>query len=367
MLGFDVGALLVRMLAVSPRVQDVVFAVGKPPLVTVDGGFQPVDLEGLERMTPFHNEMIVLHLLAMSPHAARAVRDRGAASFSFSVPGVPRFRASVFQQRGSFAAVLRAIPPRPPQLAELGLARAFADVLDERAGIVLVNGPSGSGRSTTMAALVEAIKERRPCHIVTIEAPIEFLHQHGPAIVHQREVGPDTPSLHAGLEDALRQGADVLFVSQLADRETAALALEAAETGHLVVTSVRGLDTGSALRRLVGLFEPRSRRGVSQQLARSLRLSFTQRLVARRAGGRRVVAEVWRNLPSTRRLLERGELGSQPIADALRDAIEFGVEPFDWALERCVRGGDVARDTALAEAVEPRQLELRLIDLGGAP
>lgn len=365
MLGFDVGALLVKMLAVSSRVQDIVFAVGKPPLVTVDGRHQPVPLEGLEQVTPFHSEMIVLHLLAMAPHAARTVRERGAASFSFSVPGVPRFRASVFQQRGSFAAVLRAIPPRPPRLAELGLAEGLGDALDERAGVVLVNGPSGSGRSTTMAALVEELKERRPCHIVTVEAPIEFLHRHGPAIVHQREVGPDTPSLRAGLEDALRLGADVLVVSQLADRETAALALEAAETGHLVLTSVRGLDTGSALRRLVGLFEPRERRAVSQQLARSLRLSFTQRLVTRPAGGRRVVAELWRNLPSTRRLLERGELSSQAIADALRDAVEFGVEPLDAALEKAVRAGEIGREAALAEAMEPRQLELRLLDLGG--
>lgn len=366
MLGFDVSRLLDRMCEVSPRVQDLIFAVGKAPLVTVDGEMRPVTLDGVERLTPFQVEMVALHLLVAAPHAAATVRERGAASFTFPVPGRSRYRVSVFLQRGSFAAVLRAIPSGTPRLAQLGLEQQLADIADVRTGIVLVNGPAGSGRSTTIAGLIEEINHRRSCHVITVEAPIEFLHAHGQAVVHQREVGPDTPSLRAGLEDALQQGADVIVLSELPDAETALLALEAAETGHLVISSLRGLDTGSALRRLTGLFEMDEREAVCHQLARSLSLSFTQRLIAKPSGGRQLVAEVWRSLPTTREQLDQGEMASAKIADALRDAAAFGTMPFDLALERLVRDGKVDRDVAMAEAVVPHQLELRLMDFEDA-
>ncbi len=364
MLRFDVAQLLLILGSVSPRVQDIVFAVGKPPLVTVDGAQRPVKLEGLERLSTFHTEMVALHLLAAAPHAARAMRDRGAASFTFPVPGASRFRVSVFQQRGSVAVVLRTIPAGAPRLDQLGLAEHLGGIAELTSGIVLVNGPTGSGRSTTVAALIEEVNHARSCHVMTVEQPIEFLHRHEKALVHQREVGTDTPSLEAGFDDALQLGADVLVVSDIPDAAVAALVVEAAETGHLVITSLRGLDTGSALRRLVSMFEPEARGGACRQLSRVLRLSLTQSLLPRTGGGRVLAVELWRSLPTTRELLERGELGSLPIADALRDATPFGTVSFDLSLERLVRAGEVTREVALAHAIAPRQLELRLLDLG---
>lgn len=363
MLRFDVAQLLLKLASVSPRVQDLVFAVGRPPLVTVDGAQRSVKLEGLDRLTTFHTEMIALHLLAAAPHAARAVRDRGAASFTFPVPGASRFRVSVFQQRGSYAVVLRTIPEGKPRLDHLGLTQQLAGVAELTSGIVLVNGPTGSGRSTTIAALIEEISHTRTCHIITVEQPIEFLHRHEQALVHQREVGTDTPSLEAGLDDALQLGAEVLVVSEIPDAGVAALALEAAETGHLVIASLRGLDTGSALRRLVSMFESEARETVCHQLARVLRFSLTQALLPKSGGGRVLATEIWRNLPTTRELLDRGELGSLPIADALRDAAPFGTMPFDLSLERLVRAGAVTREVAMGHAIAPRQLELRLLDV----
>jgi len=366
MLRFDVSQLLTSMASISPRVQDLLFSVGRPPMVSIDGSIRAARIDGLERMTPFHTEMVVLHLLRSAPHAAPTVRERGAASFTFSVPGKPRFRASVFQQRGSFAAVLRTIPDGVTRLDKLGLTDDLGWVVDEvSSGIILVNGPAGSGRSTTMAALLEEFNHRRPCHIVTVEDPIELLHRHSKAVVHQREVGQDTPSLRAGIEDCLRQGADVIMLSAVPDRETAAVMLEAAETGLLILASVRGLDTGSALRRLVSLFDADERPAACRQLARSLKVSFTQRLLPGVSGGRVLVAELWRNLPTTRKLLQQGELASLAIADVLRDASAFGARPFDLTLERYVRSGVLDPGVAMAQAVAASQLELRLMDLQG--
>ncbi len=365
MLRFDLSQLLLGMASVSSRIEDLVFTVGRPPLVRIDGEIRPVKMGSLDRLAPFHTEMVVLHLLSAAPQAAARLRERGAASFIYPIPGKSRFRASIFSQRGSFGAVLRAIADGVPTLADLGLVKEFEDVLEERAGIILVNGPAGSGRSTTMAAVLNELNQTRACHIVTVEDPIEFLHRHARAVVHQREVGQDTPSAAAGLEDALYQGAQVIVLSEVTDRDAAALALEAAEAGHLVVTSVRGLDTGTALERFVGFFEGEEQERACRHLTFSLKLCVTQRLVPKIGGGRVLAAEIWRSLPTTRELLQNGQLASQVIADLLRDASAFGCCPLDLSLERLVREGGVEAGAALAEAVAPRQLELRLMGLEG--
>ncbi len=365
MLGFDVAALLQRMTSAAPGASGAVFSVGLPPMLRVDGVLKPLKIGGLERLTPFHTEMVAVHLLAHVPEAAGKLRRRGAAAFVVSVPGRSRYRASVMRQRGSLVAELREIPPGVPKFEELGLPAVVAEAAAERTGLVLVNGPSGSGRSTTMAAILDEINRRRPCHVVTAEDPIEYLHRHQKAIVHQREVGTDIPDLATGLEDALQSGAEVLMVTEVRDHATARLVLEGAETGHLVLASVRGLDTGAVLDRLVSLLGEDRREAVCRQLAGCLRLSLTQRLLRTRDGKTVPVMEVWRSLPSTRGLLERGELGSAAVGEVLRDAVELGTAPLDAELERLVHQGVLDRDQALAEAVNPRQLELRLMGLGG--
>ena len=256
-LNFELPKFLAGIMGAAPRAGDVLLAVGCPPQVQVDGSLVRLPVSGLERLTPFQTEAVVLHLLAMAPHAAAVrVREEGAAHFAYSVPGVSRFRVAVFSQRGTYAVSLRTIPERPPSLAELGLLPALREACHERNGVVLVNGPTGSGRTTTLAAMLAELNGSRACHVVTVEDPIEFLFRHGTATVNQREVGTDTPSLARGLADALRQGAQVLLVSEVRGSDEARLLLEAAETGHLVLTSVRGFDTASALLRLLSLFPP---------------------------------------------------------------------------------------------------------------
>ncbi len=363
MLYFDLPSFLSQTLAAAGIGGDLLFTVGSPPQVLVDGGIRAVSLPGLERLTPFQTEAMVAHLLAMAPaNAANRWRDNGAAHFAYSVPGVSRFRAAVFSQRGSCAVTLRAIPERVPTLEELRLLPGMREACAERSGIVLVNGPSSSGRTTSLAAMIGEINATRACHVETIEDPIEYLHRHAVATVNQREVGIDTPSIAQGLADALRHGAQVLMVSNVASPEEARLVLEAAETGHLVLTSMRGLDTATALARLLCLFPPGEREEARARAARTLRWSFTQQLVPHK-DGRRPVVEVWRATRATVAHLMEGNLEPAAMADLLRDGENQNLVAFDRALERSVRAGLLARETALAVAAAPRQLELRLLDV----
>ena len=363
MLSFDLPRFLQGIVTAVPRSEDVLLAVGCPPQVQVDGELVRLAVAGLERLTPFQTEAVVLHLLAMAPPAAAVrVKEDGAANFAYSVPGVSRFRVAVFSQRGTFAVSLRSIPERIPTVGDLGLPEAVVEACREPHGIVLVNGPAGSGRTTTLAAMVGEVNATRPCHVVTVEDPIEFLHRHGRATVNQREVGIDTPSLERGLGDALRQGARVLLVSEIRTGEEARLLLEAAETGHLVLTSVRASDTASALLRFLSLLPAEERDDARLRLAAVLRWSFTQHLVHHRAA-RRAVVEVWRSTPAAVRHLVEGSLDSTTLADLLRDGEGEGLVGFDRQLEQRVRAGEMDVATAVSSAVLPRQLELRLLDL----
>jgi twitching motility protein PilT len=362
-LNFELPKFLGAILAAAPRAGDVLLAVGCPPQVQVDGALVRLRMAGLERLSPFQTETIVLYLLAMAPATAAArVRTEGASHFAYSVPGVSRFRVAVFSQRGTFAVSLRSIPERVPTLAELALADVVGEACEERNGIIFVNGPAGSGRTTTLAAMLATINGARACHVVTVEDPIEFLHRHGAATVNQREVGIDTPTLAHGLADALRQGAHILAASEVRDESEARLLLEAAETGHLVLSTLRGFDTASALQRFLSLFPAEERDSVRVRLARVLRWSFTQQLLPHRSG-RKVVMEVCRGTRAIFDQIAGESLDSSSLADILRDGEVEGQMSFDRVLETRVRAGELEVSTALANAVLPRQLELRLLDV----
>lgn len=364
MLNFDLPGFLNEVSRRATKGGDVLLGVGLPPCVLRDGELERVEIPGLPRLSPYQTETVVLNLLASAPAAAaEKVQKWGAAAFAYSIPGVNRFRVAVFQQRGSFAVTLRSIPDRVPTLAELELGPVVAGAAQERTGVVLVNGPAGSGRTTTLAAIVGEINRTRACHVVTVEEPIEFLHKHEKAAIFQREVGIDTSSLSQGLHDAAAAGAEVIMASEIRTSEEARAVLELAETGHLVLTSLRGYDTASALSRFLSLLPAEERPEARLRLARVLRFSFTQRLVPYRDGKRRPVLEVFRQTVAATEFLAQGRLDSPAVSDFLRDGEPEGQQAFDRELERKVRSGEVEKATALAFAVLPRQLELRLLDL----
>ena len=365
-LNFDLPGFLAAALAAEPSAADVLFAVGCPPQILVNGVLKRRAVGGLERLSPFQTEAIVLHLLAMAPASAgERLRQQGAASFAYSVPGVARFRAVVFTQRGTFAIALRAISEHAPALESLGLPPAVRAACSCPNGLILVNGPAGSGRSTTLAAMVHQINITRACHVVTVEEPIEFLHRHDRSTVNQREVGTDTPSLAQGLRDALQVGAQVLVAGEVRNGEEARLLVEAADTGLLVLSSLRGSDTASALARLLSLWPREERADSARLLARVLRWSFTQHLLPR-PDGRQAVVEVWRAAPATTAMLAEGAPGARELAQVLRDGEAEGQIALDRELERRVRAGQLDLTAALARAALPDQLEQRLRQAEGA-
>ena len=364
MLNFDLPGFLDVLRGEARGGGDILLSVGSPPRVVVEDRLVRVALPGLEQLTPFQTETVVVHLLGKAPPSvAVRIREDGAAHFAYSVPGTGRFRAAVFCQRGSYAVALRSIPESLPTLETSGLPDTVRQACREHSGIVLVNGPAGAGRTTTLAAMIAEINRTRACHIVTVEDPIEFLHRHECAVVNQRQVGLDTPSLVKGLGDGLRQGAQVLMASEVHTDEEAHLLLEAAETGHLVLSTVRGLNTASALSRFLSLFPIEDRAEARVRLARALRWCFSQRLVQHH-DRRRPVLEVWRATDASAAHLESGSLDPASFADVLHDGEADGMVEFDRDLERRVNGGELDRRQALAVAIQPRRLDDRLAAAG---
>src|SRR5205085_1691996 len=238
--------------------------------------------------------------------ALRTLKDQGAADFSYAIPNCARFRVNVFKQRGTFAIVMRVIANTIPTLAELKLPARLAEIASLKNGIVLVTGPTGSGKSSTLAAIIDLVNETRAEHILTIEDPIEFLHQHKKATVHQRELHADTPTFTLALRAALRQAPKVILVGEMRDSETIEIALTAAETGHLVFSTLHTIDAAKTVDRVVGAFDPGDQLAIRTRLAATFRYFISQRLIRKKEGGRLAVLELLKSTMRTRESVERG-------------------------------------------------------------
>src|SRR6185312_2277948 len=234
----NLANVLKQMLSVSDKVSDLIFSPGRPPQVELTGKLQPVPIAGLEKLTPAHTAGIAKLIIGNQKGPAETLENTGSADVSFSAAGDARFRVNIFKQRGTHAIVMRVIPMRPPRFSDFNLPEQLKEIVDIKNGIVLVTGPTGSGKSSTLAAIIDLINEIHSYHIVTIEDPIEFLHTHKNSTIHQRELHSDTPSFSIALRAALRQAPKVILVGEMRDRETIEVALEAAETGHLVLSTL---------------------------------------------------------------------------------------------------------------------------------
>src|SRR5919206_3033270 len=325
--------VLQRMLAVSDRVSDLIFSPGRPPQVELMGELQPVEIPGLEKLLPNHTSGIARIIMGNHQVAAENLEKFGSADLSFSAPGFARFRVNIFMQRGTQAIVMRVIPNNPPCWSDYNLPVVLKEIAGLKNGIVLVTGPTGSGKSTTLAAVIDLINETKAYHIVTIEDPIEFLHSHKKSTIHQRELHSDTPSFALALRAALRQAPKVILVGEMRDRETIEVALEAAETGHLVLSTLHTIDATETIRRIVSSFEPHLQKSVRIQLAGILRAVISMRLVRSAAGqGRVPSAEV---MVSTG--LIRDYIINEEKTSLIRDAIaagtsQYGMQTFDQSL-----------------------------------
>ncbi len=358
--------VLSTMLAVSDKVSDLIFSPGRPPQIELMGQLQGVPVPGLEKLLPVHTNGIAKLLVGSNPVAAENLEKYGSADVSFSASGVSRFRVNIFMQRGSHAIVMRVIPVRPPQWSDFNLPPQLKDIADLKNGLVLVTGPTGSGKSTTLAAVIDLINDTKAYHIVTIEDPIEFLHAHKRATIHQRELHSDTPSFALALRAALRQAPKVILVGEMRDRETIEVALEAAETGHLVLSTLHTIDASKTVDRIIGVFPKNEEAAIRARLSQTFRYIVSQRLVPRADKQGRIAAiEILKSTARTRDYMERGESEGRSLIDAMEQGELEGMQTFDSILEQLIRSDVVNKDEALAYASNVGNLQLRLADHTG--
>jgi twitching motility protein PilT len=361
-------SVLQRMLSISDKVSDLIFSPGRPPQIELLGKLEPVAVPGLEKLTPAHTAAIAKLIIGNQQHALESLEKTGSADVSYSAAGLCRFRVNVFMQRGTHAIVMRVIPSNPPRWADLGLPEQLKEIADLKNGIVLVTGPTGSGKSSTLAAIIDLINETKYYHIVTIEDPIEFLHQHKNSTIHQRELHADTPNFAVALRAALRQAPKVILVGEMRDLETIEVALLAAETGHLVFSTLHTIDASKTVERIIGVFPPSDEQAIRSRLAVSFRYIISQRLIPRAdRKGRFAAIEILKSTARTRDYVEKGESEGKTLLDAMEQGDTEGMQTFDMVLERAIRSGIITKEDAMPYATNQNNLQLRLADFGGTP
>jgi twitching motility protein PilT len=362
MKNFNLDAILEAMLRMSDRVSDLNFSVGRPPQVEIDGQLVPVSFPGLPRLTPFQTETIALQMLRGDKELTRTLLNTGSVDLSYAIPQKTRFRVNVFSQRGTYAIVLRVIPVGVPTLESLGVPGELRNVARLKNGIVLVTGPTGSGKSTTLAAIINQINHEYAYHIVTIEDPVEYLHRHVKSTINQREVGADTKSFALALRAALRQAPKVILIGEMRDVETIEIAMEAAETGHLVLSTLHTIDAAKTIDRIIGVFPKEQEQQIRTRFAQTFRYVISQKLLPKQGGGRQAVMEILKSNMRTRDYIMKGETEGRSIADAMHDGSVDGMQTFDDELERLYEAKAVDKETALAYATNPTNLALRLTE-----
>ncbi len=362
---FSTPALLAMMLKTAPKISDLFFSPGRPPLVEIAGKLTPTG--AARALTTEDTRRIASDLIGNNQHAIDNLKEQGSCDVSYSLAGAHRFRVNVFMQRGSCAIVMRVIPGKIPDFETLNLPAELGKIVGLLNGIVLVTGPTGSGKSSTLAAIIDRINKEQAYHVLTIEDPIEFLHPHKNCIVNQRELHSDTPSFALALRAALRQAPKVILVGEMRDKETIEIAMEAAETGHLVLSTLHTIDASKTVERIVGVFPMSEQHTLRNRLAKSFRYIISQRLVPRKGGaGRRAVIEILKSTLRTREYVEKGESEGKTLLDAMRVGEQDGMQHFDGEIERLIRDGTIDRETGLAYATNPGNLQLVLSDLGPA-
>lgn len=364
---FDLPPVIERMLAVDDKISDLNFSVGRPPQVEINGKLTPVEIKGLRSLTPYQTEIIAMSLMGGNQESAEKLVHTGSVDLSFSLPSRTRFRVNIFSQRGTLSIVMRVIPTDIPTIESLFLPPQLGEISHLKNGIVLLTGPTGSGKSSTLAALIDKINREKFYHIVTIEDPIEFLHSHKNCTINQRELGSDTPSFALALRAALRQAPKVILVGEMRDLETTEIALEAAETGHLVFSTLHTTDASKTVDRIIGLYPKNEEHVIRVRLAQGFRYIISQRLIPRADGKGRIAAvEVLKATPRTREYIEKGETEGKSLLDAMNDGELDGMQHFDQVIERYIRQGIISQEDGVAFSTNQSNLMLRLSGLGAS-
>lgn len=347
----EIDHILIKMLESNANISDCLLTVDKPFQVEAAGVLLPVELDPpFEKLTPFQTETFALNLINQDRRLMDNLIEEGSCDLSYELPGIARFRVNIFSQRGQYSIVLRKLETQIPTHAELGLPDAYHRVAAERNGIVLVTGATGSGKTTSLAAVINEINEKKPVHIVTLEDPIEYTHGQKKATINQRELGKDFDTFANGLRAALRQAPKVILVGEMRDRDSVEIALNAAETGHLVLSTLHTNDAGQTVNRILGLFSAEEENQVRTRLADSLRWIICQRLLPKVGGGRVAAFEALGTSLRVKDTILHGESEGKTFLDIIEQGKAFGMVTFDNCIIDLYERGLITEETAKAYA-----------------
>jgi twitching motility protein PilT len=339
----ELDYVLTTMLDSQRDVSDLNFTVDKPLQVESSGELLPVGIEpDIQKLTPYQTEVVALNLLSGSHKLLMDLLKQGSCDSSYTLEGKARFRINIFAQRGNYSIVLRKLNTEIPSLEQLGMPDIFKSAAREKTGLILVTGATGSGKSTTLAAMLNMINETRAIHVITLEDPVEFVHPQKKATFNQRELGTDFDSFSNGLRAALRQAPKVILVGEMRDRQTVEIALSAAETGHLVVSTLHTIDAGQTINRILGMFDPEEQEQVRIRLADTLRYVISQRLAPKIGGGRHALLEIMGSSLRTKETIVQGESEGKSFYEII-EAFEQGLISEETALLYCTKRGVISR------------------------
>lgn len=347
----EIEHIMTRMLDSYSNVSDLNITVGKPFQVESDGVLHPVELTPpFPTLTPFQTEIFALNLLNRDRRLTETLVTEGSCDLSYQLPGKARFRVDVFSQKTNYSVVLRKLETKIPTCRELNLPEAFFEMAQERNGLILATGATGTGKSTSLAALLNEINEKNPVHIITLEDPIEYEHPHKRATFNQREMGTNFDTFANGLRAALRQAPKVIMVGEMRDRETVEIALNAAETGHLVVSTLHTVDAGQTINRLLGMFKTEEENQIRIRLADTIRWIISQRLLPKEGGGRVAAFEVLRTSLRVKDSILHGESEGKTFYEIIETGQAFGMTTFDQYIVGLYEQGLISAKTALTYA-----------------
>ncbi|MGD0404931.1 MAG: PilT/PilU family type 4a pilus ATPase [Candidatus Acidiferrales bacterium] len=355
--------IIATMLRAAPKISDLIFSPGRAPQVEVNGELVQLKIPGVGVLKPEDTARIAVDLMGGNKLALDKLKEEGSCDISYSVPKLSRFRVNIFTQRGTCGIVMRVIPTEVPDFKSLNLPAELNEAAELRPGIVLVTGPTGSGKSSTLAAFVDKINQDKACHVITIEDPIEFLHRHKKATIHQRELHTDCPSFALALRAALRQAPKLILVGEMRDKQTIEVALEAAETGHMVYSTLHTIDASKTVERIIGVFPLEEQNAIRGRLAKSFRYIISQRLIPRKDGsGRAAAFEILKATVRTREYVQKGEAEGKSLLDAMRDAENGEMQCFDDEIEKMIRAGVIDMEVGLSYCTNTGNLRLCLAD-----
>ncbi len=347
----ELDRILSRMLEGHGSVSDLNFTAGRPPQVELHGELVPAVTDPpLPRLTPFQTEAIALTLIGYDRRLTETLVRTGSCDLPYALGSTARFRVNIFQQRGCYSIVLRRLAGEIPTVEKMGLPAVLHKMAQERNGLILVTGATGSGKSTTLATMLNIINEDKAVHVVTLEDPVEFLHPQKKATFNQRELGTDFDTFASGLRAALRQAPKVILVGEMRDRETLEIGLSAAETGHLVLSTLHTVDAGQTVNRMMGMFDKDEERQIRQRLADTLRWVICQRLLPRVGGGRVAALEIMGMNLRIEEAILNGEAEGKTFYDIIQDGEALGMQTFDTHILRLFQQGLVTEETALSYA-----------------